>query len=275
MSERVKALLVMVVGIAAVIAYAVVPQEIDNGYIRLRKLSLGRIGNAVPWLSASVAAGDSLKAQRKTASAVDSTRQTVLFFGDSMTDGLAQWLGGYCQPAGHKIYSIVWYSATTERYAKSNVLETYIKLYHPTFFIVCLGSNELFVRDLADREKYIQAIIKKFGNRPFVWISPPNWKHDTGIDSLICKYTGTNRYFDSSAMKLTRSRDGMHPTNSASKLWADSIAAWLRNPRRTAHPILLGTHNDVPASASYDIYLPEFDGFENGDTPERHRHFER
>ena len=60
-------------------------------------------------------------------------------------------------------------------------LDYYLQQVKPTYVVICLCSNELFVRDLDQREEYIKTIISKIGNVPFVWISPPNWKDDTGI----------------------------------------------------------------------------------------------
>jgi hypothetical protein len=107
---------------------------------------------------------------------------------------------------------------------------------------VCLCSNELFVRDLDDRDTYIKQIVRKIGDTPFVWISPPNWKEDTGINELIISNVGTNRYFDSRHLELKRGRDKVHPTFDAAEGWMDTVAVWMNSPQ-TAHPIRM----DKPA----------------------------
>lgn len=275
MSERVKVLLVIVITVVAVVVYAVVPQETGRGEVKLRKLDVASLSDAIPWTDHHDSIPAEATPKAEFANRVDTTRHTILFFGDSMTNGLVGWLDDYCRANGYRLYSVVWYSATTERFAKSNIVDTYIHRYHPDFFIVCLGSNELFVRDLADRERFIRAIVRKFAGKQFVWISPPNWKHDTGIDSLIRRTVGNGRYFDSSRLALARSRDRMHPTNSASRVWMDSIAAWMSNPKLTAHAIRMDRPKEWKGAPSYDVYLPEFTNFEGGDKPERHRHFKR
>lgn len=209
------------------------------------------------------------------ANVVDSTKQTFLFFGDSMTEGLFYRLDDYCQANGHKLYSLTWYSATTESFSKSNVLDTYIKLYHPSYFIVCLGSNELFVKDLAQRKRYIAEILKKFGDKPYVWISPPNWKKDSGMDSLIMEAVGKKRFFNSSLLELERSSDHMHPTLNASAAWMDRIAQWISDPKSTAHAVVMDKPDRKHKHSFADYYQTNFKGFTGKDNPERHRRYYR
>ena len=102
--------------------------------------------------------------------------------------------------------------------------------------VVCLCSNELFVRDLKERSGYIERVVSKIGDLPFVWISPPNWKEDTGINDLIIKHVGVDRYFDSRHLELKRGRDRVHPTFDAAEVWMDSVAVWMMGSD-TKHPI--------------------------------------
>lgn len=254
----------------AAIAYSVADcPEIDINGLKLRKLNVGEVFHFT--------SGDALKQYNVDsagfANGVDTTRQTILFFGDSMTEGLFYRLDDYCHENKHTLYSLTWYSASTQTFAASNILETYIRCYHPTYYIICLGSNELFVRDLPERRKYIATIIKKLGGKPYVWISPPNWKKDTGMDSLISNIVGSGRFFNSSRLNLSRSSDHIHPTAKASAVWMDSIAVWLGTKGRAAHPIIM----DVPRKNYHhsftDYYEPDFKGFVGDDTPERHRRF--
>lgn len=267
MRTRLKIWVIFVLTLITVIIYAVIGGDdiVINGF-RLRKIDISSLLK------------DTTSKQRvpqEHFSAVDTTRQRVLFFGDSMTNGLFYRLDDYCQENGDTLYSLTWYSATTQSFAESNLLDTYIKRYKPTFFIICLGSNELFVKDLKDRQKYVEAILAKLGNRPFVWISPPNWKKDSGMDSIIMNTVGRQRFFNSSHLTLQRSEDHIHPTIEASAIWMDSIADWLGKKGVTAHPILMNVPKRKYHHSFTDYYQTDFKRFEGNDSPERHRHYFR
>ena len=89
-----------------------------------------------------------------------------------MVEGLSRRLGDYSAENGHTLYTVIWYSSSTERWGTTHTLEYYMHKYKPTYVIICLGSNELFVNDLENRAQYVREIVKKLGNTPFVWISP-------------------------------------------------------------------------------------------------------
>lgn len=267
MQDRLKIWAILALTLTAAIVYAVSgSNELTVNGFKFKKLDLSQLMRdtttdaGVPDSDASV-------------SRVDSSRQTFLFFGDSMTSGLFYRLDEYCQANGHKLYSITWFSATTQSFAESNLLDTYIQRYHPTFFIICLGSNELFVRDLADRKQYISGILRKIGHKPYVWISPPNWKKDTGMDSTILAAVGRKRFFDSSALTLERSNDHIHPTISASYTWMDCVAQWMGTAGETAHPIVMHRPEKKYRHTFTDYYQTTFSGFTGTDNPERHRRY--
>ena len=52
--------------------------------------------------------------------------------------------------------TVIWYASTTEEWAKSQTIEHFINEYKPSYILLCLGSNELFVNDLDAREAYIK-----------------------------------------------------------------------------------------------------------------------
>lgn len=168
----------------------------------------------------------------------DTGKQRFLFFGDSMLEGLSRRLCDYAAHNGHEQRTVLWYSSTSEKWATTNTLDYYIREVQPTFIICCLCSNELFVRDLDRRDKFIATIVRKMGDIPFVWISPPNWKDDTGINALIVKHVGKERYFDSTHLTLARGKDKAHPTFEAAAHWFDLVAEWLESDQ-TAHPIVM------------------------------------
>ncbi len=175
---------------------------------------------------------------------VDTAKQTVLFIGDSMLEGLSPRLADYCEANGHALYSVVWYSSTSAVWGQSTKLREYIAKIKPTFIFVSLGANELFVKDIMNkRRKFVQNIIADIGDIPYLWIGPPNWKPDTGINELVASEAAPGCYFRSDGMHFDRSSDGAHPTRKSASLWLDSIARWM--PGNAAHPILLDHPGDV------------------------------
>jgi len=179
----------------------------------------------------------------------DLTKYRIMIFGDSMLEWLAKRLCDYTLENGYDLSSIIWYSSSTKLWATTDTLQYFLNRIKPDYVILCLGSNELFVRDLAKREKYIATIVERIGDRPFLWIGPPNWKKDTGINDLIRKGVGEGRFFDSRDLELDRAEDNMHPSRSAAALWMDTIANWL-NSSAARHPLKM----DRPTQTRRRVY---------------------
>lgn len=179
---------------------------------------------------------------------IDTAPKTILFFGDSMLDGLYPRLAAYADENGHELYAVIWYSSTSEVWGKSDRLRGYIERYHPDFIFVSLGANELFVKDIAEkRDVYVKKILSDIGDIPYLWIGPPNWKPDTGINALIAANAAKGSYFRSDGMEFNRKKDGAHPTAESSRQWMDSIVRWM--PLHSNHPIKLNTPSAVQGRA--------------------------
>lgn len=169
---------------------------------------------------------------------VDTVKQTILLAGDSMLEGIGRRLAAYADASGYTLYSVIWYSSTTAKWGKSNRLRSYIKRLKPTYVILCLGANELSVRDIVNqRSKYVDSILCQIDTLPYLWIGPPNWKDDTGINTLIASKTESGTFFESRGMHFERSKDGAHPTYGSAALWVDSIARWI--PGHARYPLPL------------------------------------
>lgn len=167
---------------------------------------------------------------------IDEKPQTILLIGDSMLEGLAPRMAAYADANGHTLYAVTWYSSTSEVWGRSTRLARYIEQFKPTYIFIALGANELFVRDIATRrDKYVKKILQDIGDIPYLWIGPPNWKPDTGINDLIEKNTKKGAFFLSNGMHFDRAKDGAHPTRSSAALWLDSVVKWM--PTRAAYPI--------------------------------------
>lgn len=166
----------------------------------------------------------------------DTAAKTILFVGDSMLEGLGPRLAAYAKKNGHTLYTVIWYSSTSEVWGRSDKLRNYIDSLKPDYVFVCLGANELFVPNIKElRRNYVKNIINDIDTIPFVWIGPPNWKDDTGINELIDEETQQGTFFLSDGMTFRRSSDGAHPTRSSAGEWMDSVARWM--PNNCLHPI--------------------------------------
>ena len=175
----------------------------------------------------------------------DTTSHNILIFGDSMLEGLGPRLAAYAAHNGHTLYSVIWYSSTSEIWGRSDKLRRYIDRLKPTYIFICLGANELFVRDIAShRRKYVEAILRDVGDIPYLWIGPPNWADDTGINDLIASATPQGAYFRSKGMQFERGADGAHPTPASAAAWLDSVVRWM--PAHALRPIRL----DIPEEAT-------------------------
>lgn len=154
---------------------------------------------------------------------VDTIPKTLLFVGDSMIEGMCRRLGAYTEANKYSLYTVIWYGSTTKSWAERNLLAKYVKQYKPDFIFISIGGNELFIRNIEHRRKYVHKILENTGGIPFLWIGPPNWKEDTGINSLILSEVGRSSFFLSKNLKFERSSDGRHPTWESSYMWMDSV----------------------------------------------------
>jgi len=171
-------------------------------------------------------------------SRLDTTKQRILIIGDSMLENLRFRLRDYCEENGHEMKSVIWYSSTTEYFGQSDTLAYFIKQYNPTYILFVVGANELFVKDIKKkRQKYVEHILAQIGNRKFIWIGPPNWKEDTGINEMIVENVGEKRYYPSLKLKYKRHKDGAHPLKASAYAWMDSVATWITT--QSMYPIVL------------------------------------
>lgn len=170
----------------------------------------------------------------------DTTSQRILFFGDSMVEGLSRRLCDYAMENGDSLLTICWYGSTSQTWAESDTLDHYLRTYRPTYVLVSLCGNEQFVRDLPERERYLQSLLSRLSPIPFVWIATPTWRPSTGINDVVCRLVGERRFFDSTRLTFTRGSDHIHPTFGSSERWMDSIAVWMEIPERE-YPLRMRT----------------------------------
>ncbi len=187
---------------------------------------------------------------------VDTTAKNILFIGDSMLEGLAPRLAAYCDVSGHTLVEVIWYSSSTLYWGESARLTELINKFHPDYIFVCLGANELYVPDIKRaRRPYVKRMLAEIGNIPYVWIGPPNWDEDTGINDLLAQELDRGCFYLSANDQFERSRDGAHPTRESAQHWMDRVIKWMDTS--CAHPIRLNKPQAVTARASrIVVYQP-------------------
>lgn len=173
---------------------------------------------------------------------VDSLPQTILIFGDSMTFNLALRLAQYARQNGHTIHSVNWDSSNTKIWAEHDTLAYYIKEFRPTQIFISLGSNELYLKKPEVRRPEVKKILEVIDTIPYVWIGPPNWTEDSGINDMIESMCRPGSFFRSAGMEFKRKADHVHPTRESSAMWIDSVMRWLP---KSAHPF----RADVPSDS--------------------------
>ncbi|MFO0613342.1 MAG: hypothetical protein U0414_12175 [Polyangiaceae bacterium] len=158
--------------------------------------------------------------------------EKVLVLGDSMVEVLSPSLNAYAVANGHELVPAIWYGSTTAAWARSPELPRLLREVDPTLVIVVLGASELTARDVATHAPFIRAIEKRVGARDLVWVGPPNWRADSGINDLLEAELGADRFFRSEHLELTRKRDGIHPDAAGGRAWTEALVEWLARSSR-------------------------------------------
>ncbi|MCX7605969.1 MAG: hypothetical protein N2170_01720 [Bacteroidia bacterium] len=155
--------------------------------------------------------------------------ERILLIGDSMIEWFRLRLARWCREAGYALYTVIWPSSNLVWWGSSDTLTSFIRRFNPTYVLICVGSNELFIPAIHKRRPYLRRILTQVEPLPYVWIGPPNWKEDTGINDLIRDIVGPDRFYESRHLILERLSDGAHPVPSAAYRWADSVVIFLRD----------------------------------------------
>lgn len=231
MKETWKLTALLAVAVAVLLLYALVPEDVAED-LPLKQVDL-------TCLTGEDEAADSIAETDSTIKEpVDTARQRVLLFGDSMSEDLALRLADYANKNGHALTCVTWVSSSTRNWSETDTLVHYIQTVHPTHVFVCLGSNELYTADMKACEKRIRTILGKIGGIPTTWIGPPNWCEDKGYNKLLLQVMGAGRYFPSYKLTFDRLADGRHPTRASSTMWMDKIVEWM-NSGQACHPFRL------------------------------------
>lgn len=180
----------------------------------------------------------------------DSVPKSILIFGDSMTLNLALRLAQYAKQNGHTLHSVNWDSSNTKIWADCDTLRHFIRVFDVDYVFISLGSNELYFKNPESRLPYIKKVLEMIDTIPYVWIGPPNWQKDSGINDLLERTCRSGSFFRTDGMELARKKDHIHPTRAASALWVDSIMRWMP---KSAHPILADSPSDSIGRANANV----------------------
>ncbi len=232
-------IIILIVSTGFLAAYSFSSKTVKIGDVELKKTKIKPffVGDTI--LKSAMMA---VPVKEKTPK-MDSSAQKILLIGDSMLEQLRWAVRNYCQANGHQLNTVMWYSSQSMWFGQHDTLKYYIKKFKPTYIILVLGANELFVSDIkTKRAGYVKKIINDMDTIPFVWVGPPNWKKDTGINDLILRYAKSGRYYPSYTISLNnpkfrRYRDGAHPLPTTALYWMDEIAVWIME--KSDYPILL------------------------------------
>ncbi len=190
---------------------------------------------------------------------MDSSSQRILLIGDSMLEQMRWAVRNYCEANNHELNTVMWYSSQSMWFGQYDTLSYYIKKYKPTYIMLVLGANELFVGDIkTKRADFVKKIIADMGNIPFVWVGPPNWKKDTGINDLIMRYAHKGRYYPTLNISLNnpkfkRYNDGAHPLPATAIYWMDELAVWIMT--ESDYPILLNKPDKKGSMSTNTVIL--------------------
>ncbi len=120
----------------------------------------------------------------------------------------------------------------------SGKMERLVADTQPDLVIINLGANEVANVDPPAHAPAVRHIVSALAGRPCVWVSPPSWRKDTGINDVIRQNSAPCRYFDSDKLvtqAIPRQSDHIHPTDEGGAVWADAFWSWLQD-QRTAAP---------------------------------------
>ena len=258
MKSQIKILLILLLVLIGVFAYAAFWTG-DNYENVIKKISLKALEGEEELIAEtdSVDSDSLLKAKQEEEQVhqLDTTKQRILLFGESMVEGLARPFADYCAANGHEFNAVCWYSSTTKHWARTDTLNYFLNKFDPTYVLVSIGGNEQFIKDLDVREKYIKEILDILKDRKVVWLGTPAWKQDTGINDLTQKVVGKDRYYDSRDLVLARRKDHAHPTPKAACVWMDSVATWISSDQ-TRYPIIFNKYTESTKDKHLTLLQP-------------------
>ncbi len=231
MSSQIKAFVIFLVAFIALFLYSKSSVGVTFAHQLLKKIDLDK------YLVSTSDTDTVSLAMVEEKLEPDSTPQRFLFVGDSMVEPMAYRFFDICRVSGDTMYAVTWYGSTTLGWS-GLTLDYYIEETDPTYVIFCMGSNELSSKNLSAINESLRKMKAKVGDRPCIFIGPPNTKPDAGLNAEIAKVFGKKAYFDSQHLEMERRSDHLHPTSLGAREWMDLVAEWM-NSDDCVHPVVL------------------------------------
>jgi hypothetical protein len=160
----------------------------------------------------------------------------VLHIGDSMvggTFGLTRALEKRLTPEGAKLVRRTTVSESLNSFDKGAILRDALRDEKPDIIIITLGANDVLSPHPEIYGGSVDRIVKRIGDRECWWIGPPRIKtavatpsgktSDLVLSEVIKGHAGGCRFFDSTALKVDRASDGIHPSNVGGETWVDAF----------------------------------------------------
>jgi len=158
----------------------------------------------------------------------------VLQIGDSFAAALGMELGKLLKGAGLRTALEYKTASYIPNWSYEGDVPKFVSRYRPDLVLITLGANELEIPKPVDRIKSIKHLVSTLGGRPCVWVAPPLWKPDTGLQQVIRDNVAPCRYLDSNALvhDLPRGHDKIHPSLEGRQIWAKIVFDWLSKERQ-------------------------------------------
>lgn len=224
-----KLILILLIPLVIILVYAKIDAEATIGLVKADLSDLEKIEKANDTLTTK-------KDSVPTVAPIDTTKQRLLLFGDSMVEGLGPRIAKYAAANGHDLTYVCWYSSNTDWWANTDTLRHFLNEVKPTHVLISLGGNEQPLRDVRTCRKNVEKIYATIGDIPTLWICTPAWKPEVPFNDMAEEMAGPGRFFDSRKLTYERGKDHCHPTHASAAKWMDSIAVWMESPA-AAHRI--------------------------------------
>ena len=150
-----------------------------------------------------------------------------------MTGWLSERLEAYGALNGFEVSTVIWDGSTLTKWVNPGKIPGFIAQYKPDVVFVCLGLNELLVKNPGTRMAApLEKLEKQLGDVPMVWVGPPTWP-GKGDGAAFNQWMGAHmpadgHYFNSQSQQLARqSATNPHPTRPACAKWMDAVVKWL------------------------------------------------
>lgn len=167
----------------------------------------------------------------------------MLHIGDSFVHAsLQQSLRPHFEAAGTGYVVDATTATYTTTWASDPELDNWLAR-RPSLVLVTLGANEVDMPVPSEHARPVEQLVRKIAaaSTSCVWITPPMWKADTGILSVIHDHSAPCLFFDSDAVlgglrSDERQRDRIHPNERGGARWAEALWGWLGEHRDVSRP---------------------------------------